>query len=275
LNKTDKPHEKQVARLLNFLFSTRMARVSEFGPDQEGGLLLAHPTQSQRKILTTRQIIDRLVASDLIASSAGSCRLTPAGVNRVKRQRMSLGSNTEFQSQHLDIVVQQELVDGQRHTVNRNQNESPLARLRARNDKQGQPWLNAAQFSAGERLRQDFTRAQLATSVTSNWRSPVQAMNRSSGGGGGSGGLVDLSDSALDARQRFNRALEFVGPDLANVLTDVCCYLKGLQTVERELRWPPRSAKLMLRTGLELLSQFYGTQAGQRRRTPTSTTGRR
>lgn len=59
----------------------------------------------------------------------------------------------------------------------------------------------------------------------------------------------------------MNKALAHVGPDLANVLTDVCCYLKGLETVERERRWPPRSAKLLLRVGLGLLAQFYGFDA--------------
>ena len=78
----------------------------------------------------------------------------------------------------------------------------------------------------------------------------------------GRGGKTALSDSALDARQRFNQALAFVGPDLSNVLIDVCCYLKGLQQVEREQGWPSRSAKLMLRTGLGLLAQFYGTEPG-------------
>lgn len=67
-----------------------------------------------------------------------------------------------------------------------------------------------------------------------------------------------MADSAIDARERLEKALQVVGPDLAGVLSDVCCFLKGLELVERERRWPPRSAKLMLRTGLDLLTRHYG-----------------
>jgi len=93
----------------------------------------------------------------------------------------------------------------------------------------------------------------LMQKVTSSW-DPTASSGKSSG----RGLKADLTDSALDARKRLETALQTVGPDLAGVLTDVCCFLKGLELVERERRWPPRSAKLMLRTGLELLCFHYG-----------------
>ncbi|MEP4175028.1 MAG: DUF6456 domain-containing protein [Rhizobiaceae bacterium] len=263
MSKADKTSNKQFKRLLDFLHSARSATLSDFGRSDEGRVLLTHPDQPIRKMVTTRQVIDSMLAQELLVLDGCTCRLTSAGTKRVLRQRSRQGEGAEFRCQHQQIVQQQILLDGQRHSVSRNLAESPLSRLRYRTGKDGQPWLSAAQFSAGERLRQDFTHAQLSASVRSNWRSPVQAIGRSANGGGGGPAAVDLSDSALDARRRFNLALEHVGPDLANVLIDVCCYLKGLQTVERELRWPPRSAKLMLRTGLTLLTQFYGTEAGQ------------
>jgi hypothetical protein len=49
------------------------------------------------------------------------------------------------------------------------------------------------------------------------------------------------------------------------VLIDVCCFLKGLETVERERQWPVRSAKLILKTALAVLDRHYHPPAFGRR----------
>ena len=136
-----------------------------------------------------------------------------------------------------------------------NDMESPLAWLRRRKDKAGQPLIDAAQFQAGERLRADYEFANLMPSVTSRW-SPV-----GSGGSGrrqppGSG--AELRDDVLAARERVHRALGTVGPELAGILLDVCCHLKGLEAAERDQGWPLRSAKVVLQLALTRLARHYG-----------------
>ena len=135
-----------------------------------------------------------------------------------------------------------------------NDDESPLLRLATRKGADGQPFLNPVEAAAGERLRLDFTRAGMMPSVSQRWDAGPRGP-RNSGGAG------DLSDAALDARGRVERALQVVGPELSGVLLDVCCFLKGLEQVERERRWPARSAKLLLKAGLGVLSRHYGLEA--------------
>ena len=68
----------------------------------------------------------------------------------------------------------------------------------------------------------------------------------------------DISDLAADARRDLARIHAVLPRDCAGVVLDVCGLLKGLQEVERDRGWPRRSAKLVLRIGLEQLAQHYG-----------------
>lgn len=132
--------------------------------------------------------------------------------------------------------------------------ESPLTRLGMRRGKDGHAFLGEAEMMAGERLRADFTRAGLTPSVTQRWN----ASPRDGGSGRGAG---DLSDNAIDAKARVDAAMSAVGPELSGVLLDVCCFLKGLETVERERQWPVRSGKMLLKAGLGVLARHYGYAA--------------
>ncbi|MFA7306508.1 MAG: DUF6456 domain-containing protein [Hyphomicrobium sp.] len=133
--------------------------------------------------------------------------------------------------------------------------ESPLAWLARRKDKDGRPMLSDEEFDAGERLRADFWFAQMTPRVTANWSMLL-------GGGGGSRGAPDLGpdvrDSIIAARERVRRALASVGPDLAGVLIDVCCHLKGLEASEKASGWPQRSGKIILQIALRQLARHYG-----------------
>jgi hypothetical protein len=136
----------------------------------------------------------------------------------------------------------------------RNFAESPLAWLARRKDKDGQPLLTNAEFDAGEKLRADFWFAQMTPRVTANW-----SLLLSGGGVRGAPDIgPDVRDSVIAARERVRRALAAVGPDLAGVLIDVCCHLKGLEASEKASGWPQRSGKIILQIALRQLARHYG-----------------
>ncbi len=127
--------------------------------------------------------------------------------------------------------------------------ESPLDWLRRRRDRDGSPLIDAAAYEAGERLRRDLTLAGLMPRVTQSW----DAQPRGGGAGPGS-----ATDAVIAARQRLRAALDAVGPDFADLLVDLCGFLKGLETLERDRGWPARSAKVVVRLALARLADHYG-----------------
>jgi hypothetical protein len=135
-----------------------------------------------------------------------------------------------------------------------NWSESPLGQLVRRKGRDGKPFLSSEEFQAGERLRSDYTRGQVMPRLGANWEATVSSGRRA-------GGMIDLTDSALAARARVDMAMRSVGPELAGVLVDVCCFLKGMETVEMERGWPVRSAKVVLKAALGVLSRHYNPKA--------------
>jgi len=139
--------------------------------------------------------------------------------------------------------------------------ETALQWLRGRKDKDGRPLVADAQFHAGEKLAADFHHAQLMPRTTASWSAaaPSVRTRRSAPGVG-----VEMSDTVVAARQRFNRALEAVGPELAGILVDVCCYDIGLEAAGHTAGWPRRAAKVVLDLALTRLARHYGLIAPER-----------
>ncbi|PCI04319.1 MAG: hypothetical protein COB78_08340 [Hyphomicrobiales bacterium] len=135
-----------------------------------------------------------------------------------------------------------------------NLSESPLMRLYSRKDKDGKSYINSEELAAGEKLRSDFEKANLLPSVSVSWDGNIAGKSSSRAGNH----QAELSDFAIDKRKYVERAIERLGPELSGIALDICCFLKGLELVERERRWPPRSAKLMLKTALSVLARHYG-----------------
>jgi Domain of unknown function (DUF6456) len=132
--------------------------------------------------------------------------------------------------------------------------ESPLARLKQRG------LIDAAQFDAGEKLRRDFTLAQLMPRLGVDYEAPVVLGRR---------GLKRdeaFSDLVLAAKQRFGAAMRAVGAGLSDLLFDVCCHWRGLEETECANQWPSRSARVVLAIALDRLADHYGMRPAGRAR---------
>lgn len=128
--------------------------------------------------------------------------------------------------------------------------ESPLALLKRLKSRDGGLFLADGEWRAGERLRRDYTRGAIMPRLSANWEASVSSGRRA-------GGVAELTEAALAARLRVDRALGAVGPELSGMLVDVCCFLKGLEQVELERQLPARSAKVLLKAGLAMLARHY------------------
>jgi len=210
-----------------------------------------HPKRSDVVTLPGYRLsISKIEADELVARDLAHWRcdghLAATDAGRSWARRSNANAVPPHRQQHGDVGPGEGATAGA--VVDRA--ESPLLWLFRRGGKDGKRLIGEAMFAAGERLRADFTFGNMAPRTTLNWtfggRSP------STGGG------PEPTESALAARQRVRRALDAVGPELTGVLLDVCCFLKGLEDVERDQRWPARSAKVILSLALERLARHYG-----------------
>lgn len=236
-------NEKQIARVLGFLsagpVTLRPAAI-------DGKVLLDGGERGM--IGSSSDCLTRLAQAGLAIRRASILELSEDGRSLLRRQN----SENPFQDQHRELVAAEvALPEGKGHVLV-NVNESPLAQLARRRGKCGKPFLTTPEFRAGERLRSDYTRGNIMPRLGANWVASVASGRR-----GGESGIAELTDAALAARQRVEQAIEAVGPELAGVLIDVCCFLKGIETVETERQWPARSAKIVLKTALAALSRHY------------------
>lgn len=206
------------------------------------------------------QDVAALVAADLVAVRVdGRIEIGAAGRAHLARLAAARGDVDPFLAQHVEIAAG--FVSGPQGqvAVRLDQTESPLVWLARRKGRAGEPMIAPAQLLAGERLRAEFTRAQLTPRMSSNWAAAGMPPGDRRGG-------EELADVVVAARQRLRQALEAVGPEFAGLLLDVCCFLKRLEDVERERQWPARSAKVVLQLGLGRLARHYGLGAVARGR---------
>ncbi|MGP1358343.1 DUF6456 domain-containing protein [Roseicyclus sp.] len=227
---------------------------------------------------TRTAVVDRKVAQAFAVKDWISCiqngriaryAITSAGKSALKRlieedrrRRQAAGfaeASSVYQAQHrLPGEVEISGEDGLRTRIEVNLAESPLAALARRKGPDGQPFLEAQLVQAGERLREDFERAQMGPRVGQNWDRFLTA-------GSDRGHFrndAGLAEGPAAARRRVDEAIEALGPGLADVVLRVCCFLEGLESAERRLGWSARSGKVVLKIGLQRLLQHYRERHG-------------
>lgn len=250
---------KQTLRLLSALNAAGAYAVAN--PTQDG-LVLVRAERDGVSVgagLHLVQSAEELVRRDLARHAAtpsgrASFHISAAGRAHLRRQGAKTCDESGYLIQHRDVLEAEIDVEGVRARVRMNAAESPLDWLRRRKDRQGGALVDEAGHQAGERLRRDLTLAGMLPSVTARWDGLVANRGQS----GASRDPANATDTALAARQRATKAFEAVGPDFADLLIDLCGFLKGLETIERERGWPSRSAKVVVKLALGRLSDHYG-----------------
>lgn len=193
---------------------------------------------------------ESLVRHDLArwgGTARTSLHVTEAGAAYLKRLDSPAGEDA-FLSQH--IVTSSAAVETEAGParVRINAEESPLDWLRRRKGRDGEPLIDEACYQAGERLRRDITTAGMLPGVTARWEAPTS----------GPAGPGEATDRMIAARQRLRHAFEALGAEFSDLLIDLCGFVKGLELIERERGWPPRSGKVVVRLALGRLAEHYG-----------------
>jgi hypothetical protein len=184
-----------------------------------------------------------LVHSGALDGDSLSCRANGVTRSWVHRQMLE---PEDLAAQHRRLANGGDLVI--------NLAESPLARLSIPATAGQQPFLQFHQIEAGERVRRLVERAQLQPRVTMTYSASRTAGKRQNH-------AAEITDLAADARKALADIHTILPRECAGVVLDVCGLLKGLQQVEAERGWPRRSAKLVLRIGLDRLAEHYGIGA--------------
>ena len=154
-------------------------------------------------------------------------------------------SQEQYNIQHQHIKIDQK---GKKLNLN----ENPISRLSI--VKVGKKsYLLPHHIEAAKRFSFLMERANLRSNITMNYNE-----GQLSGTKGSATSKSEITDMAIDARKKINDLLSNLPSDCASIIIDICGFEKGLQLCESERGWPRRSAKLVLRIGLEQLAQNFG-----------------
>lgn len=208
------------------------------------------------KCRITAQALQQAISSGLFSIGEAGLLIERPEANAFRKrygpeQAPEGGNVYALQHQSLEEIALAS-VEPRNEVLLRNRGSSCLLSLERLKATDGRAYFAKPLLLAGEKLVEDFTHGQLQPRITASWQPRQHQASK-----GQRNHACDISESAMQARLRFNHAVSAIGPELSGVVVDAVCFEKGLELIERERQWPARSAKLMLRTGLEILSRHY------------------
>lgn len=222
--------------------------------DHEFGLFVKSGASKRPVLKLSMRIWKVLESRDLVRLiQAGDERrwgLSDAGRAFARRLQSPVDP---FRSQHQQRAEHTVIEAGKPRNVLINEAETSLVWLSRRKTASGQPMVSNIQLEAGERLRRDFTLAQMGPRVTTDWNFSFGARTAR----GRPHDPADVSDMVLAARQRVASAQKSVGKGLSDVLIEICCHQRGLEEIEKQFGWPQRSGKVVLQIALDRLVEHY------------------
>ncbi len=101
-------------------------------------------------------------------------------------------------------------------------------------------------------MRADWERANLAPSITMSWN-----ITPPTGGRRSAPEALTATEAQIAAKQRFDGAIEHLGKDLSDIAWRIICGGEGVPAAEKNLGWPARSGKLVLKIALDRLGDYY------------------
>ena len=269
----DQRIDREGLRVLRRLVET--GAVLAVARDMEMGIVVRDGPDGtpQRLAVVEREIAQAMALKDWIGCTEPGARIARyhiTAVGRAALKRLMAGAEnraggfaeaqTPFGMQHREMGTREVVEDGLLRNLRSNMAESPLAGLARRKDKDGLPFLSRDLVVAGERLREDFELAQMGPRVAQNWDRFLTGRDKGAFDTGRNDGPAG---GAQAARDRVAEALTDLGPGLGDVALRCCCFLEGMENLEKRMNWSARSGKIVLRIALQRLQVHYQRTQGK------------
>lgn len=228
--------EREARRLVRRLFASGWQIHSE----GDGYRLVA---KGVRKGAVRRELVIWLQQRDLLQVSPDGKGFVLSASGRSWHQRAGEGGQA-YRRQHQSLARRP---DG----TLANMREDPLLWLLRRRGRDGRSLISRVAYEAGHRLQRDYLAASRVSGMVVDWSRASEKSTHATP-------HPPRAEQLLEARRRFEKAIEAMGADLADIAVEICCHGTGLEEAEKRLGWPRHSARVILRIALSRLARHYG-----------------